>query len=119
MLQPKKEVPGGSESNKPENEQLDKIMKVDLIVNKEAEEIKTIWEQYHIQKEDVIAATIPVKDFEELKRKSVQYPIFVFPLPRSQGYEFIMCQFEGNRVHFTPVLYYQVSLVTLTLCASL
>lgn len=86
-------------------------MKVELVVDKESEEIKKIWEQYHIQKEDVIAATVPLKDFEELTRKAILYPTFIFPLPRSQGYEFILCQFERNCVHFTPLLYYQVCII--------
>lgn len=112
LLQPKKQIPGASEKDKPEYECLDKIMKVDLIIDKQPEEIKSIWEQYHIQKEDVIAATVPLKDFEELTQKAIRYPTFIFPLPRSQGYEFIMCQFERNCVHFTPLLYYQVCIVS-------
>lgn len=83
-------------------------MKVELIQDKEPEEIKSIWEQYHIQKGDVIAATLPAKDFEQLIERAQKHPIFLFALPRSQGYEFMMCQFEGNAVHFTPLLYYQV-----------
>ncbi|XP_076253089.1 ATP synthase mitochondrial F1 complex assembly factor 1 [Rhynchophorus ferrugineus] len=88
-------------------EPLDKIMKVDLIKDKSASEIETIWHEYHIKK-DCIAATIPVKEFNKLEERSVKYKTFLFPLPRSQGYEFIMCQFEQNTVHFTPLLYFQV-----------
>lgn len=83
-------------------------MKLELIQDKEPDEIKSIWEQYHIQKEHVIAATLPSKDFDRLMARAEKHPIFLFALPRSQGYEFIMCQFEGNAVHFTPLLYYQV-----------
>ncbi|KAF7270491.1 hypothetical protein GWI33_016557 [Rhynchophorus ferrugineus] len=88
-------------------EPLDKIMKVDLIKDKSASEIETIWHEYHIKK-DCIAATIPVKEFNKLEERSAKYKTFLFPLPRSQGYEFIMCQFEQNTVHFTPLLYFQV-----------
>lgn len=83
-------------------------MKIDLIEDKEPEEIKSIWEQYHIQKEGVIAAILPIRDFQQLSETAQKHPIFIFPLPRSQGYEFMMCQFEKNVVHFTPLLYYQV-----------
>ena len=34
---------------------------------------------------------------------------FLVALPRNQGYEFIMLQFNGNEVHFTPLISYQVS----------
>ncbi|XP_022903788.1 ATP synthase mitochondrial F1 complex assembly factor 1 [Onthophagus taurus] len=104
LLQPKKTI---SESKQVENEPLDKIMKVDLIKDKTADEIKTIWEAYHIQK-DVIAATIPTKDFNTIIEESKNCPIFLFPIPRSQGFEFIMCEFQGNSVHFTPLICYQV-----------
>ncbi|KAL3278560.1 hypothetical protein HHI36_016106 [Cryptolaemus montrouzieri] len=90
------------------SESLDKYMKVDTVKDKSTDEIKEIWQQYHIQKENTIAATIPRKDFEEFKKKTSAYPTFLFPLPRSQGYEFIMSQIEGDCVHFTPLLYFQV-----------
>lgn len=86
---------------------LEKVMKVDLIKDKSPEEIKAIWEEYHLQK-DCISAAIPSQDFAKLEAKSLKFPTFLFPLPRSQGYEFIMCQFESNIVHFTPLLYFQV-----------
>lgn len=82
-------------------------MKVDLIKDKEASEIKRIWEEYHIQK-DVIAATVPSNIYDTIISRSVKYPTFLFPLPRSQGYEFMVCQFLRNTVHFTPLICYQV-----------
>lgn len=105
LLKPKKDI---SEPAYQNSAQLDKIMKVELVQDKSAEEISSIWQQYHIQKEDVVAATIPAKDYDQLSARSSQFPVFLFPLPRSQGYEFIMLQFQGNTVHFTPLLYYQV-----------
>jgi len=86
---------------------LDKVLKIDLIKEKSPDEIKAIWAEYHLQK-DCIAATIPSEDFAKLEENSLKHPTFLFPLPRSQGYEFIMCQFESNTVHFTPLLYFQV-----------
>lgn len=86
---------------------LDAILKIDLIKNKSAKEIEDIWQKYHLEKE-CISAIIPSKDLSILEEKSSKYPTFLFPLPRSQGYEFIMCQFQSNSVHFTPLLYFQV-----------
>ncbi|KAJ8956506.1 hypothetical protein NQ318_019224 [Aromia moschata] len=106
--EPNKFTSGLEEPIQIKQEPLDKIMKIELIKDKTTEEIKEIWEQYHIQKDYCIAATIPSVDFDTLNENSNKFPIFLFPLPRSQGYEFIMCQFAQNTVHFTPLLYYQV-----------
>lgn len=86
---------------------LDKVMKIDLIKDKTPEEIKEIWHQYHIQK-NFIAAVVPAEDYDEMEKRAKEFPTFLFPLPRQQGYEFMMLQFEKNAVHFTPLLYYQV-----------
>ncbi|KAK9695586.1 ATP11 protein [Popillia japonica] len=104
LLQPKKKLETLSD---PSDEPLDKIMKTDLIRDKEPDEIKKIWEQYHIQK-DIIAATIPSAEFDIIIEQSKKFPIFIFALPRSQGYEFIMSEFKQNTVHFTPLICYQV-----------
>lgn len=104
LLQPKKPLDSPKDSS---DEPLDKIMKTDLIKDKDVEEIKKIWEQYHMQK-DIIAATIPSKEFDVILEQSLKYPIFIFPLPRSQGFEFIMSEFKNNTVHFTPLICYQV-----------
>lgn len=104
LLKPKDKLK--SESNY-QNEPLDKIMKTELIKDKNAEEIKVIWHEYHAQK-DVICAVLPLPDFNTMMEEANKYPIFLFPLPRSQGYEFIMSQFSGCSVHFTPLICYQV-----------
>ena len=31
----------------------------------------------------------------------------MFPLPRQQGYEFVVVQFDGNQAHFTTLINYQ------------
>lgn len=87
---------------------LEDVMKLDLIQDKTADEIREIWLEYHKTK-DVIAATIPVSKFETLMDRAKKHPIFIFPIPKEQGYEFIMFQFSANTVHFTPLLCYQVN----------
>jgi len=86
---------------------LEDVMKLELVKDKTAEEIKAIWIAYHTKK-DVIAATIPTEIFDTLMANSKKYPVFIFPIPRSQGFEFIMLQFAANTIHFTPLLCYQV-----------
>lgn len=85
------------------------IMKIDLLQDKSADEIKDIWVDYHKQK-DVLVATIPKSVYETLEARASEHPIFIVPLPRSQGFEFFLLQFAGNTVHFTPLLCYQVSI---------
>uniref|UniRef100_A0A1E1W106 ATP synthase mitochondrial F1 complex assembly factor 1 n=1 Tax=Pectinophora gossypiella TaxID=13191 RepID=A0A1E1W106_PECGO len=86
---------------------LEDILKLDLVKDKDASEIQTIWEQYHRNKH-VISAIIPADQYAAIKEKMNKYPTFLFPLPRSQGYEFIMCQSYSHSIHFTPLLAFQV-----------
>lgn len=86
---------------------LDDIFKTELVQDKDAPEIQAIWQEYHKDKK-VICATIPVDLYKDVKEQMILYPIFIVPLPRSQGYEFIMSQVDGHTVHFTPLLAYQV-----------
>jgi ATP synthase mitochondrial F1 complex assembly factor 1 len=87
---------------------LEDIMKLDLLEGRPVAEITAIWLEYHKLKE-TIAAVIPTKVFEKLMSTAKKFPLFIFPIPRSQGFEFIMFQFAANTVHFTPLLCYQVS----------
>ncbi|KAG6448197.1 ATP synthase mitochondrial F1 complex assembly factor 1 isoform X2 [Manduca sexta] len=96
----------GQEAEVPDKK-LSDIFKLDLVEDKSAEEIQAIWEEYHKNKH-VISATIPLQAYKSLQDKMKEFPVFLFPLPRSQGYEFIMCQSYGHTVHFTPLLAYQV-----------
>ncbi|XP_047102700.1 ATP synthase mitochondrial F1 complex assembly factor 1 [Schistocerca piceifrons] len=85
---------------------LSDIMKMELIENKTADEVKHIWEDYHKTKE-VIAAVIPVELYTKIYSRGKQYPVFLFPLPRGQGYEFIVSEISEHEVHFTPLISYQ------------
>ncbi|XP_046966968.1 ATP synthase mitochondrial F1 complex assembly factor 1 [Vanessa cardui] len=90
-----------------EDKKLNDIFKLELVADKNAEEVQIIWEEYHKHKE-VISATIPKEIYETIQLNMKQFPTFLFPLPRSQGYEFIMSQISGHTVHFTPLLAFQV-----------
>jgi len=89
------------------SKKLSDIMKLELVENKTVEEIKHIWLEYHKTKESV-SAVIDVEQFDRIMSRAKEFPVFIFPLPRDQGYEFIMHQFAGNTIHFTPLLSYQV-----------
>ncbi|XP_026759618.2 ATP synthase mitochondrial F1 complex assembly factor 1 [Galleria mellonella] len=104
VLQPKQALE--SDISK-EEKKLSDIFKIDLVQDKEASEIQDIWEAYHKNRE-VISATVPKNSYDVIQANMKKYPTFLFPLPRSQGYEFIMSQSYGSTVHFTPLLAYQV-----------
>lgn len=107
MLNPKSSK---TDSVAVEDKKLEDIFKIDLVKDKDASEIQAIWEEYHKNKE-VISASIPKDVYAVLQENMRQYPTFLFPLPRDQGYEFIMCQSFGHTVHFTPLLAYQVNVI--------
>jgi ATP synthase F1 complex assembly factor 1 len=86
---------------------LEDIMKIELLNGKSVEEITKIWLEYHKSK-DVIAAVVPIGTYNTMVDVAKKFPIFIFPIPRSQGFEFIMFQFAANTIHFTPLLCYQV-----------
>lgn len=85
---------------------LDSVMKIDMIKDKSKEEIIEIWNEYHKQK-DCICGTLTPEQYDKMFARGKQYSTFLLPLPREQGYEFIMCQFYGSEVHMTPLLWYQ------------
>lgn len=110
MLQPKKKV-DTAQAEIP-YKKLSDIMKLELLEGKSADEIKKIWIEYHKDK-DVLIAAIPSVTYKVLSERGKENPLFILPLPRSQGFEFFLLQFSNNTIHFTPLLCYQVSFVIL------
>nr|XP_012222808.1 PREDICTED: ATP synthase mitochondrial F1 complex assembly factor 1 [Linepithema humile] len=98
--------PGLESSAQAKEQRLDSVMKIDLIKDKSKEEIIEIWNEYHKQK-DCICGTMTPEQYDKMFTRGKQYSTFLLPLPREQGYEFIMCQFYGSEVHMTPLLWYQ------------
>ncbi|EDV23347.1 ATP synthase mitochondrial F1 complex assembly factor 1 [Trichoplax sp. H2] len=82
---------------------LNDIMYVSKIQEKSGTEIAQIWTEYHKQR-DCIGAVIPNAIYERMYKRSFECPVFVYPLPRNEGVEFIFAQFDGNDCHFTPLL---------------
>lgn len=86
---------------------LDELIHMDLLDGKTSDEIIHIWSQ-HFKEKEVVSAVIPTESFVQIMEKSVEYPAFLYPLPKEQGYEFILSQFEGNRCFFTSLINFQV-----------
>ncbi|XP_017143389.1 ATP synthase mitochondrial F1 complex assembly factor 1 [Drosophila miranda] len=106
LLNPKEELAKQEAAELP-HKKLSDIMKLELLADKSAEELSQIWIEYHKTKE-VLAATLTKAQYETLMGRAKEHPIFLLPLPRSEGFEFFLLQFAANTVHFTPLLAYQV-----------
>lgn len=59
---------------------------------------RQIWGEYFTGKTAVMAAVLTSDCYDELRGRSDQHATFVLPLPRDDGYEFIVCQFAANEV---------------------
>ncbi|XP_017039648.1 ATP synthase mitochondrial F1 complex assembly factor 1 [Drosophila ficusphila] len=106
LLNPKQKLQAQETGELP-HKKLSDIMKLELLADKSADEISQIWLEYHKTKE-VLAATLSTSQYESLMARAKEHPVFLIPLPRSEGFEFVMLQFAANTVHFTPLLAYQV-----------
>merc|ERR1712038_1310171 len=71
------------------------------------EEIALLWTDKHRDKKSV-TAIIPADIWETLESRFSEHRTFLLPLPRNQGYEYFVVQFEGKEAHFTSLCNYQV-----------
>ena len=85
---------------------LEKILDVSLLADKTPEEISKIWTEAH-QEKTAIVAVIPGDVWETLSSRLVEHNTFLLPLPRNDGYEYMVMQFEGKQAHFTSLYSYQ------------
>ncbi|XP_059091652.1 ATP synthase mitochondrial F1 complex assembly factor 1-like isoform X2 [Tigriopus californicus] len=103
---PKRDISPGSVAAMTKEKKLNDRMKVDLLMDKTPEEIGKIWREFHLTK-DSLSAVIPTDVYKQMAERFVEYKTFLFPLPRKQGYEFIVVQFLGNGAHFTTLINFQ------------
>lgn len=90
----------------PKRKGLDAIMKIELLQNKSASEITELWKSYYKDK-DAVFAVISSDFYQKLHQKRQENPIFIYPLPRKDGYEMFLGQTSGNDCHFTSLIQYQ------------
>jgi len=86
---------------------LDKVLKLELLQDKTPEQIAEIWTTHFMNKENKICAVIPTETFNTMQQRWKEFNTFLFPVPRKNGYEFVMVQFMGNEAHFTTLINYQ------------
>jgi ATP synthase F1 complex assembly factor 1 len=97
---------------------LDAIMDVERIREKTPEEITELWKFYHENK-DYIFAVIPANEYAEMQRKAKEFPNFLYPLPRNEGYEYFVQRWSGDTCHFTPLIAFQAHRENTQTCLSL
>lgn len=73
---------------------LGQIVKLELLQSEEREQIQHIWEQFHADKDDAVAATLPSGAFQTLQARAAAAPFFVFPVYRQDGFFNMLCQFQ-------------------------
>lgn len=96
-----------SQTSMKKEKTLEDVMKIDLIAEKSAEEISTLWKAFFTAKKEKLCAVIPSATFRKMKELYGLHKTFLLPLPRRDGYEFFIVQFLGNEAHFTSLINYQ------------
>lgn len=102
---PKTVLPKGAYSHAPDKT-LDSVMKTELLKDKTNEEIEYLWRE-HFRSKDAVSGVIPGHLYDKLHENAMKYTTFLFALPREKGFEFVVAQFAGHEVHFTPLINYQ------------
>jgi ATP synthase F1 complex assembly factor 1 len=103
---PKSDVSSSKASLLTKEKNLDAIMKIELLQDKSKDEISEIWRMHHLNT-DAVSAVIPADVWMEMERRFIDYKTFLLPLPRKDGYEFIVVQFLGKSAHFTTLINFQ------------
>ena len=84
---------------------LEKIVDINSLMEKTTEEISCLWNEKH---KNAVTAIIPSDIWDTLSSRFLEHNTFLLPLPRNQGYEYFVVQFEGKEAHFTSLCNYQV-----------
>uniref|UniRef100_UPI00358E2D3A ATP synthase mitochondrial F1 complex assembly factor 1 isoform X2 n=1 Tax=Myxine glutinosa TaxID=7769 RepID=UPI00358E2D3A len=79
------------------------VMKLELVRGKDPEEIAKIWTQYFSSRPSV-SGVVPGNTFSKMLGRARQCPLFAYVLPRSDGYEFFVGQWDDLQVHFTSLI---------------
>nr|XP_039272780.1 ATP synthase mitochondrial F1 complex assembly factor 1-like isoform X1 [Styela clava] len=95
-----------SSSVDPKRKGLDAIMKLELLEYKSASEITELWKNYYKDR-DAVFAVIQSNTYQTLHSRRQENPVFIYPLPRKDGYEMFLGQVTGNDCHFTTLIQYQ------------
>ena len=104
--------------NKKNGIELNDILNLDKISNMSPEQIQNIWNEHHKEK-NVIVATIPMKHYLKLEKRSNLFRNFIFPIARETQYEFFLLEFSNKNTYFTPLIQYQMYQENAPICLQL
>ncbi|TPX39715.1 hypothetical protein SeMB42_g06276 [Synchytrium endobioticum] len=84
---------------------LSEILRTDLVLNLDAEGLTQIWNDHHSQSQrDVISGVMTQDFYKKHKERARQFPTFILPLPRKEGFEFFYIQHSGSQTYLTSLL---------------
>ena len=86
---------------------LEKILNIDELNDKCIEEISKLWNDKHDAKK-AVTGILSAEVWQIFSSRIIEHNTFLLPLPRNQGYEFFVVQFDGKEAHFTSLYNYQV-----------
>jgi len=87
---------------------LDALMRTDLLGEASTEVVERVWTKYWSERETV-SAIITAEVFDAMSPLMREFPVFLYPLPREQGYEFFVSQFTEHHCFLTSLLNYQMN----------
>ncbi|TDH72537.1 hypothetical protein CCR75_000797 [Bremia lactucae] len=75
---------------------LEQIVKLELLESEQAAKIRSIWEEFHADKNDAIATTLRGSEFEALVTRAKSAPYSILPVYRQDGFFNMLCQFQQS-----------------------
>lgn len=93
----------GTSAGFTKNKSLSSILNMDLISEKTGEEIAELWMKYFSTK-DTVSAVIPAAVYDLIFTRSQACQMFLYALPRQEGYEFFVGQWSKHELHFTSLI---------------
>eukprot|EP00029_Vermamoeba_vermiformis_P008960 TRINITY_DN4325_c0_g1_i1.p1 TRINITY_DN4325_c0_g1~~TRINITY_DN4325_c0_g1_i1.p1 ORF type:complete len:275 (+),score=66.78 TRINITY_DN4325_c0_g1_i1:88-912(+) len=81
---------------------LDEICDVNQLQQESKDKIIEIWKAFHVNKHCVFA-TIDSDTWNKLSARMKEFPMFILPLPKGKGVEFMLVQHQGDTSLFTSL----------------
>jgi len=89
------------------NQGLFGILNTDVMESLDKDDIIYVWKAFN-ENRGKIGDSMPGAVYSRIASVASTFNMFIFPLPRNDGYEFFLSQFSNNVFHFTPLVSYQV-----------
>ncbi|RLN61150.1 hypothetical protein BBJ29_007337 [Phytophthora kernoviae] len=61
-----------------------------------APQIRSIWEDFHADKDDAVATTLLADEFQSIVKRATAAPYFIFPVYRQEGFFNMQCQLQQS-----------------------